>query len=53
MQLSIKPNLRERGTESHGSYKTKTAELPKDNAFGELGLFIRHMINNETEEMET
>jgi hypothetical protein len=29
------------------------AELPKDDAFGELGLFIWHTTNSETEEMET
>jgi hypothetical protein len=28
------------GTESGGSYKTKMAELPKDDAYGVLGFFI-------------
>ena len=30
------------GTESGGSYTTKMAELPKDEAFGMPGLFFAH-----------
>ncbi len=34
-------------TESDGSYKSKMAELPKDDAFGMLGFFYYDMRDGE------